>query len=53
MGHFYRFTGDRAFLTESWPSSRHGCGSRPQYARGFLHDLGKGGDAELRGAIRH
>ncbi len=22
MGHFYRFTGDRAFLTESWPSIR-------------------------------
>ena len=22
MAHFYRFTGDRAFLTESWPSIR-------------------------------
>lgn len=22
MGHFYRFTGDRTFLTESWPSIR-------------------------------
>ena len=26
MGHFYRFTGDRAFLEESWPSIRKAYG---------------------------